>query len=226
MVDNMTVTVEMWSDLGCPWCYIAKHRLEAAIGQRPDAERFEIVMRSFELDPAAPREPEPVEKAFIRSHGGTVQRFVQAERQLKAFARAEGLEFSLDRLSARTFDLHRVAQFAGDQGHGYEFFSRVQDGYFTGALNPFDPEALARVAESVGLDRQRVLAILADDEYADRVRADRAEGLSLGASGVPFVVVDRRIGAAGAQKVAVYGDMLEQVAGPAQTESTQSERAS
>ncbi|HWD61245.1 MAG TPA: DsbA family oxidoreductase [Humibacter sp.] len=225
MVEHVTkpeeplVVIEMWSDLGCPWCYVGKHRLQAAIAQRPDADRFDIVMRSFELDPAASREPEAIEKAFIRSHGGTAAHFLQAERQIQAIARKEGLEFSLDRLSASTFDLHRVAQYAGDQGHGFEFFSGVQDGYFTGTLNPYDPDALAAVAESVGLDGQRVREILANDEYAERVRTDRAEGLELGATGVPFVVLDRRVAAPGAQKVSVYSQLLEQVAGPVLSES-------
>lgn len=216
--EGARVVIEMWSDLGCPWCYVGKFRLQAAIAQRPDADRFEIAMRSFELNPAAPHEPETIEKAFIRAHGGTAAHVLQAERQIQVIAREEGLEFSLDRLSANTFDLHRVVQYAGDHGHGLEFFSQVQDGFFAGTLNPYVPEALAGVAESIGLDGQRVREILANDEYADRVRADRVEGLELGATGVPFVVLDRRVAAPGAQKVPVYGRLLERVAGPAPSE--------
>jgi predicted DsbA family dithiol-disulfide isomerase len=216
--EGSRVVIEVWSDLGCPWCYVGKHRLQAAIGRRPDADRFMIKMRSFELNPNAPHEPETNEKAFIRTHGGTVAHFLQAERQIQAIARAEGLAFTLDRLSANTFDLHRVAQYAGDQGLGSAFFSSVQDGFFAGRLNPYEPDALAGVAESVGLDGQRVREILASNEYADRVRADRNEGLALGATGVPFVVFDRRVVAPGAQKVAVYGQLLEQIAGPVPSE--------
>ena len=224
MVEQVTqpegpqVVIEVWSDLGCPWCYVGQHRLQAAIAQRPDADRFGIRMRSFELNPAAPQEPETIEKAFIRTHGGTAAHVLQAERQAQAIARAEGLEFSLDRLSANTFDLHRVVQYAGDQGRGVEFFSEVQDGFFAGTLNPYNSDALAGVAESVGLDGQRVREILASNEYADRVRADRTEGLELGVAGVPFVVLDRRVAAPGAQKVPVYAQLLEQVAGPVPSE--------
>lgn len=212
--DGLQVVIEVWSDLGCPWCYVGKHRLRTAIAQRLDADRFKVVMRSFELSPAAPKQPETIEEAFIRTHGGTADHFVAAERRIQAIAREEGLEFTLDRLGANTFDLHRVVQYANDEGLGFEFFSTVQDGFFAGTLNPYAPDALAGVAESVGLDGQRVHAILASNEYADRVRADRAEGLELGATGVPFVVLDRRVAAPGAQKVPVYGQLLEQVAGP------------
>jgi predicted DsbA family dithiol-disulfide isomerase len=216
--EGSRVAIEVWSDLGCPWCYVGKHRLQAAIAQRADADRFEIAIRSFELDPTAPREPEQIEKAFIRSHGGTADRFLRAEREIQTIARKDGLEFSLDRLSASTFDLHRVVQYAGDQDHGFEFFSRIQDGFFAGTLNPYDPEALAGVAESIGLDGHRVREILANDEHAGRVRADRVEGLELGATGVPFVVLDRRVAAAGAQKTSAYRQLLEQVAGPVPSE--------
>lgn len=216
--EGSQVVIEVWSDLGCPWCYVGKYRLQTAIEQRPDADRFKIVMRSFELDPAASNEPETVEKTFIRTHGGTAAQFMQAERQIQLIARKEGLEFTLDRLSANTFDLHRVVQYANDEGLGFEFFSTVQDGFFAGTLNPYEPDTLAAVAESVGLDGQRVREILLSNEYADRVRADRIEGLALGVTGVPFVVLDRRVAAPGAQKVPVYGQLLEQVAGPVPSE--------
>jgi predicted DsbA family dithiol-disulfide isomerase len=212
------VVIEMWADLGCPWCYVGKHRLQAAIAQRPDADRFEIVMRSFELDPGAPQEPEKNETSFIRTHGGTAAHVLQAERQMQAIARKEGLEYSLDRLNANTFDLHRVVQYAGDQGRGLEFFSAIQDRFFTGTLDPYDPEALAGVAESVRLDGRRVREILANNEYADCVRADHDEAMELGATGVPFVVLDRKVAAPGAQKVLVYGQLLDQVAGPVPSE--------
>ncbi|GAA3549056.1 hypothetical protein GCM10022222_35840 [Amycolatopsis ultiminotia] len=207
------VVIEVWSDLGCPWCYVGKHRLQAAIAQRPDAARFELVMRSFELDPGAPQEPEKNEKSFIRAHGGTAADVLRAERRMQALAREEGLEFSLDRLNATTFDLHRVVQYAHDHGRGLEFFSDLQNGFFAGALNPYDPDTLAGAAETIGLDGQRVREILAGNEYAKRVRADRTEGLELGATGVPFVVLDRRVAVPGAQQVPVYGQLLEQVAG-------------
>lgn len=224
MVEQVTrpqgsqVVIEVWSDLGCPWCYVGRHRLRAAVAQRPDADRFDVRTRSFELNPAAPREPETIAKAFIRTHGGTAGQVLQVERHAQELAHGEGLEFSPDRRSASTFDLHRVLQYAGEHGRGSAFFSDVQDGYFAGTVDPYDPDALAGVAESVGLDGRRVREILAGDEYAERVRADRAEALELGATGVPFVVLDRRVAAPGAQQVAGYGRLLEQVAGPVPSE--------
>jgi predicted DsbA family dithiol-disulfide isomerase len=70
----------MWTDLGCPWCYVGKHRLQTAIDERPDADRFEVRLRSFEMNPDAPREPETIESVFIRSHGGDASVVLNAER--------------------------------------------------------------------------------------------------------------------------------------------------
>jgi predicted DsbA family dithiol-disulfide isomerase len=199
--DAPKVEIEMWTDLGCPWCYLGKHRLQRAIEARPDADRFVIRPRSFELNPMAPREPETIEEAFIRSHGGDASFVVQAERRIQALARDEGLKFSLDRLNANTFDVHRLLHFAEEEGMGFEFFSLVQDRFFAGALNPFDAGELTAAAVSVGMAEERVREILASEEYADAVRADREEGLALGVQGVPFTVFDRRLATAGAQSV-------------------------
>lgn len=209
------VVIEMWADLGCPWCYVGKHRLQTAIDQRHDADRFEIVIRSFELDPHAPKEPEKNEEAYLRTHGGAVADLLKAERLMQTAARREGLEYSVDRVSANTFDVHRVIQYAKEQGRGLELFSTAQNGLFTNTLNPYSPDALAGLAQSVGLDPRRVREILASGEYATAVQGDREEAKELGATGVPFVVVDRRVGAPGALKVPGYAQLLEQVAGPA-----------
>jgi len=204
------VLIEVWTDLGCPWCYVGKHRLQAAIAQRPDADRFELRLRSFELNPGAPTTPETIESAFLRSHGGTAQVVVQAERRIRALAQSEGLAFSLDRLNANTFDFHRVFQFAQEQGVGIEFFSLVQDRYFAGDLNPFAPDALAAAGAEVGLSEDRVREVLSGDEYAAAVREDVEEGRRLGVQGAPFTVFDRRLAASGAQSVGGYAQALAQ----------------
>ena len=209
------VVVEVWADLGCPWCYIGKHRLEEAIDRRPDADRFEVKIRSFELDPDAPHEPETIESAFIRSHGGDAAGVRAAEGRAQALSRREGLPFELDRLHANTFDLHRVLHYAEESGRGLAFFSLAQDRYFAGELNPFAADALAEAAESVGLSGTRVREILAGDDYADAVRADVQEGRELGVRGVPFTVFDRRLATSGAMTVDGYARALDETAGAA-----------
>jgi predicted DsbA family dithiol-disulfide isomerase len=218
MADATTIVVEVWADLGCPWCYIGKHRLQRAVDARPDAERFEIKIRSFELNPESPQEPETVESVFIRTHGGDASVFVQAEQRARALAQREGLPFDLDRMNANTFDLHRVMHFADESGKGLGFFSQVQDRFFAGEINPWNAETLVEVAESLGLPGARVREVVSSDAYADRVRADVADGVSLGARGVPFTVFGRRLATPGALSVAAYNQALDQAVDALSTE--------
>lgn len=213
------VVIEVWADLGCPWCYIGKHRLQEAIDRRSDADRFVVRTRSFQLLPDAPREPEPIVSAFIRSGRGDAAGANRAERRAQALVQREGLPFVLDRMNANTFDLHRVTHYAEESGLGPAFFSRVQDRYFAGELNPFEPSALAAEAEAVGLSGQRVREILAGDEYADAVRADIEEAIVLGVRGVPFTVIDRRLALSGAQSVDGYARALDEAASTARSGS-------
>ncbi|QRY39679.1 DsbA family oxidoreductase [Microbacterium hominis] len=203
------IVIEVWADLSCPWCYVGKHRLQRAIDSRADADRFQVKLRSFELNPNAPHTPETIESAFIRSHGGDANVVLQAERRIQALSQREGLPFSLDRLNANTFDFHRVVHYADEAGKGLEFFSRAQDRFFAGEINPFDAEVLAQVAAEVGLSADRVREVLESDQYADAVRADTREGQELGIQGVPFTVFDRRFAASGAQSVEAYGQVLD-----------------
>lgn len=204
------VVVEVWADLGCPWCYVGKHRLQRAIEVRPDADRFRMKIRSFELNPDSPKEPEPIEAVFMRKHGGDPSVVLQAEKRIQAIAHREGLEFDLDRKNANTFNLHRVMQFAERSGKGLDFFSEVQDRFFSGEIDPYDTDTMVEVAQSLGLDGDRVREVLASDEFAEEVRADVSEGTALGAQGVPFMVFGRRIAASGAQSVTAYGQALDQ----------------
>lgn len=204
------VVIELWSDLGCPWCYLGKHRLDAAIAQRPDADRFEVRLRSYELDPHAHGEPEPILDHLGRKYGGAPQQVQAMEARVKALAASDGLPYSTNRDTANTFDVHRLQHYAADQGLGTDLFGAVQDAYFAGTLNPFDPEQLVTAAVDLGLDADGVRAVLAGDAYADAVRADEDEGRALGATGVPFTVYGRRYATAGAQSAEGYAEVLRQ----------------
>ncbi|MFT4294463.1 MAG: DsbA family oxidoreductase [Micropruina sp.] len=208
--NDRTVLIELWSDLGCPWCYLGKHRLEAAIAQRPDAERFDVRLRSYELDPRAAAEPEPILDHLARKYGGPLEQVQTMEGRVQALATADGLPYVTERATANTLAVHRLQHYAAEQGLGTRLFGAVQDGYFAGTLNPFDTEQLVGAAASVGLDADAVRTVLAGDAYTDDVRADEEEGQALGATGVPFIVYGRRYATAGAQSVEGYAQVLAQ----------------
>jgi predicted DsbA family dithiol-disulfide isomerase len=205
--------VDLWTDLGCPWCYVGKHRLEDAIEQSGLTDRVDIVLHSFELDPATPDEPISIPEIFVKKHGGTAENAVRMEEGIRNMANAEGLPFTIDRLHANTFTTHRVLKLAEQHGVANRYFTVLQRGHFSGELNPFDPETLVSVAVDAGVPEHEVREVIASEAFADEVRRDEADGQALGITGVPLTVFDERLAAAGAQSVDVYRAALEQAFG-------------
>ena len=206
--------IEIWSDVVCPWCYIGKRRLETALADFPHADEVEVVWRSFQLDPAAPREAtESIAAHLGHKYGGGEAAGREMVDRVSEVAAAEGLAFGYhDARRANTVDAHRLLHLALAEG-GPSLQGRLKErllaAYFVDSENPADHETLARIAGEVGLPAERVAAVLASEEYADEVATDAAQATAYGATGVPFFVVDRRYGVSGAQPAEVFTQVLE-----------------
>jgi predicted DsbA family dithiol-disulfide isomerase len=209
--DAGRLRLDVWADLGCPWCYLGIHRLRRALDELGVRDDSGLVLRSFELDPGAGAEPVTITEIFTRKHSVSPRDARQAEAAIAQLAMAEGLPFSSDRLYASSFDVHRVLQFAKLQGHGTGFFETAQRRYFAGEINPFEHQSLIAVAAEVGLDGDAVREVLAGDAYTDEVRRDENAGRRLGITGVPFVLVDQRYAIRGAQSADAYARAISQV---------------
>jgi predicted DsbA family dithiol-disulfide isomerase len=206
--------IEIWSDVVCPWCYIGKRRLEAALSRFEHADDVEIVYRSFQLDPAAPRVPEEtVAEHLGAKYGGGAAAGQQMVERTEAVAAEEGLLFRLGEAKrVNTVDAHRLIHHALETG-GPELQVALKEellaAYFLRAENVADHDLLRRTAEKVGLDADTVETLLASDRYADAVESDIREAAALGANGVPFFVIDRKFGISGAQPAEVFGQVLD-----------------
>lgn len=205
--------IEIWSDVVCPWCYIGKRRLETALDGFGHADQVEILWRSYQLDPAAPAVPVETVAEFLGSkYGGGTDGGRAMIDQVEAVAAQEGLLFRHHAsLRVNTLDAHRLLHLALDSG-GVALQGQLKEAllaaYFVDTENVADQATLARLAAEAGLDARRVAEVLASDEYAAAVEADIREASALGATGVPFYVVDRKYGIAGAQDAAVFADVL------------------
>lgn len=203
--------IQIWSDVVCPWCYIGKRRLEAALAEFPHP--VEVTWRSFLLDPGAPQEAsETIAEHLGKKYGGGAAGGQQMIDQIEAVAAEEGLLFRLgEARRGSTVDAHRLLHLARSEG-GSEQQGRLKEellaAYFLRAENVADHEVLRRTAAEVGLDPARVEAVLGSTEYADAVHADVAEAGRLGATGVPFYVVGQRYGVSGAQPVEAFTEVL------------------
>ena len=203
--------VEVWSDVVCPWCYIGKRKLETALSRFAHADQVEVVWRSFQLDPSIPEgHTEPTLPALAAKYGRSVEEMAQMQRRVEEVAAGEGLEYHLaEGTSGNTLLAHQLLHLAADRGRGGEMEERLLHAHFTEQRSVFDVDALVALAVEVGLDADEARAALTDERYLAAVHEDIATARGLGATGVPFFVVDRTYGAAGAQPAEQLLQLLE-----------------
>ena len=209
--------IDVWSDVVCPWCYIGKRRLEKALAAfdaaHPGAD-IEVVWRSFELDPSAPAVPiESVAESLGRKYGGGVEAGRAMVERVGAVAAEEGMTWNHgSSLRVKTVTAHRLLHGALHDG-GLELQSKLKqalfEAYFEKELNIADEATLVDLADSVGFDRDRAREIITSSEFADEVEADIRQAAALGATGVPFFVVDQKYGISGAQPVEFFTQVIE-----------------
>ncbi|MGW4489680.1 DsbA family oxidoreductase [Amycolatopsis sp. NPDC004368] len=197
--------VEIWSDVVCPWCYLGKARFEAALAGFEHRNEVKVTFRSFELDPSRDT-VEPLQDMLVARFG---EQAVEMEERLAGLVAEEGLGYRSDRFMGNTFDVHRLLHLARDRGLENEMVNAVFTANFAEARPLFTGDTLLDVAVEAGLDRAEAARVLAEPTaYADAVRAEEREAAQLGATGVPFFVLDRRIGVSGGQPTEVFAQAL------------------
>jgi predicted DsbA family dithiol-disulfide isomerase len=206
--------VEIWSDVVCPWCYIGKRRFEAALAQFAGRADVEVTWRSFELDPEGSAEPILLTDLLATKYHIEGAEAAERHRRTTETAAGVGLGLHLDRaLSGNTFDAHRVIHLAHEHGLQDAAEERLFAAYFAEGRPISDRETLVELAASIGLDAGETRALLASDRFVREVREDERTASQLGISGVPFFVLDRRLGVSGAQPVEVMlGALVEAAA--------------
>jgi len=206
-----TVRIEVWSDVVCPWCYIGKRRLETALERFPHREQVDVVWRSYQLDPTiAEGETHPTLPALAAEYGRPVEEVQAMMRHVEETAAGEGLEYHLaDGVSGNTLLAHELLHLAAEHGLQGATKERLLHAHFEEGRSVFDVDSLTALAVEAGLDEAEVRAALADHRYRPAVLADAREARALGATGVPFFVVDRRYGASGAQPAELLLQLLE-----------------
>jgi predicted DsbA family dithiol-disulfide isomerase len=204
--------VEIWSDIACPWCYVGKRRFEQALGEFEHRDDVEVVWRSFELDPNAPRSVGMPQDALLASkYGVPIEQARAMNARMTSEAKKEGLDFDFDRVQVgNTFDAHRLVHLAAETGKADAMKERLMRAYLTEGESLGDPDTLLRLTTDVGLDEARAREVIASDAYARDVRADESRARSFGISGVPFFAIDERYGVSGAQTPDVLLGALRQ----------------
>ena len=207
--------IDVWSDVVCPWCYLGKRRLEAAIEGLPFADDLEIRWRAFQLDPTATEQPADLRAAIDRKYGPGS--FEGMSKRLGDLGAEVGIDYRFDlaqRVTSRPA-LELVAWVEAEYGHeaADALHDRLFRAYFTEGANIADTSALARWAAEVGADAALAAEALASGAGSDAVDADLAGARERQLTGVPAFVIEDRHVIPGAQDVETLRALLTRIHG-------------
>ena len=207
-----SLRIDIVSDVVCPWCIIGYKQLESAMAETGiDAD---IHWHPFELNPRMAAAGENLRAHLAAKYGTTLEGSIRARAKLTAMGAELDFAFNYadDMRIYNTFRAHQLLHWAGQQGRQHDLKMALFGAFFTDHKNIDDPHILADVAGGIGLDRNDAAAVLVAGEFAEAVREEETFWMSRGISGVPAMIFDEKYLVSGAQGVANYTSILNQVA--------------
>jgi predicted DsbA family dithiol-disulfide isomerase len=208
---NDPITIDVVSDVVCPWCYVGKHRLEKALAMLPE-QNFTIFWRPFQLDPTIPKDGMPRQAYLERKFGR--ERLADLHKPLIEIGKAEGIPFAFDKItrSPNTLDAHRLLRWAHEAGKQNAMADRLFALYFTEGADIGNRDVLTKAAADVGLDAALVAQLLTTEADLDPVIAEINAAQKMGISGVPTFIFAARFALSGAQPAETIKKAIEQSA--------------
>jgi predicted DsbA family dithiol-disulfide isomerase len=190
-------TIEIYSDVVCPWCYVGKRRLERALSESKDLVKPEITWRPFQLNPTMPKEG--LERtAYLEAKFGSLDAFRQMEEHVLAAGAEEHIAFAFDKIARtpNTFLAHRLIWLAGQEGCQNAMVDSLFQGYFEEGVDIGSLSVLAQLAERAELKAEQFLR---GYEGTAEVKAEESAGHRLGIRSVPYFLLNGTYVLSGAQ---------------------------
>ncbi|HVI29340.1 DsbA family oxidoreductase [Hansschlegelia sp.] len=212
---SVPLAIDVFADPVCPWCWIGKRRLEAALAARPEVEAV-IRWRPYQLDPAIP--PEGLDRdEYLESKFDDVARVRATLDQLTAIGRDEGIAFLFADITRapNTLDAHRAIRWSAEEGPVAQsaLIERLFEAYFTEAEDISDRDVIARAAEEAGLDWETLRDRLDSDEDIEDVREEIAQARAIGVEGVPCFIFENKLVVMGAHPPEVLVEAIDRALG-------------
>ena len=207
--DPGEMKVDVVSDVVCPWCFVGKRRLEAALAQSDDAV-VAVRWRPFQLDPTIPSQGLD-RRAYMRAKFRDDARLADVHARLRAIGAEVGIEFDFDAISRspNTLDAHRLIRWAAASGVQDEVVEQLFSAYFEHGRDIGDRSVLAEIAGECGMDAEAVGRQFAGNDGVDAIRNEIAEAQEIGVTGVPFFIFASRFAVSGAQSAEVLARALQ-----------------
>lgn len=203
--------VEIWSDVMCPFCYIGKRNFETALAQFANKDHVEVIWKSFQLDPTLPEVAEGSQEDYLVKRKGMPRAQVSAMlAQVTQTARQAGLEYHMDKaIMVNSQKAHQLIQFAKTKQLGDQMEERLFRAFFTEGKNIADLDTLSQLGKDIGLDESELQEAFTDERYRELMQRDIMEAQTLGVTGVPFFVFDRKYAVSGAQPPQAFSETLD-----------------
>lgn len=214
MSESNAVTVDVVSDVVCPWCFIGQKRLDKAIAAVGDID-VHIRWRPFQLDPTIPPQGKNRHEYMLAKFGSDV-RIREIHDRIEPLGEAEGISFAFDaiKVAANTLDAHRLIRWAGAAGEAVQnrLVRRLFQLNFEEGANIGDHGVLTEAAREAGMDASVVATLLPTDADVEAVRTEIATASRMGITGVPCFLLEDRYAVMGAQDADTLADAIRQVA--------------
>jgi len=212
MPQSNPVTIDVVSDVVCPWCFIGKRRLEKALALKPDIP-VEVRYHPYFLNPWVPADGMSRDE-YLTTKFGSPDRYKQIAGRVAAAAADEGLTYAVDKMKRQpnTRDSHRLILWAQALGKAPQMKQRLMDLYFTEGADLSDREVLVKAAADVELDAGEVRRKLASDEDVAQVEQAANAAKDAGIDGVPTFIIGGVAAISGAQDPQVLANAIEQIA--------------
>lgn len=214
MSSKTPLTIEVVSDVVCPWCFVGLRRLERAIAlvreEQPDFQH-ELRWRPFFLNPDSPPEGEPYLPFLIQKFGGRT-RVEEIWQRIREVGATLGIDYQFEQIEVRanTLNAHRLIHWAQELGDATALVELLFVAQFERGENVSDRQVLANVAAACGYDHAEVLRYLDSDEDVLLIRKMEQESRNWGVNSVPTFVFDRKSGIQGAEDPRVLADGIKQ----------------
>lgn len=201
------ISVGIYSDVICPWCYVGKRRLERALQQAGKAVKTQVEWKPFQLNPAMPKEGMD-RTIYLTAKFGSLDTFKEMEQRLLEAGNLEQIPFAFEKIARtpNTFPAHRLIWYAGRQGRQDAMVTELFKGYFEEGLDIGSKPILAELADRAGLKADRFLE---SEEGTAEVKAEESVGHRMGIRAVPYFVIDKSYGISGAQPVEAFLSVID-----------------
>jgi predicted DsbA family dithiol-disulfide isomerase len=213
MSEPNSITVDVVSDVVCPWCFIGQKRLDKAIAA--SGIDVHVHWRPFQLDPTIPAEGKK-RRDYMLEKFGSEERIREIHARIEPLGAAEGISFAFDaiKVAPNTLDAHRVIRWAGAAGEDVQnkLVRKLFQLNFEEGKNLGDPSVLTEAAREAGMDAAIVETLLPTDADVEAVRGEIATASRMGVTGVPCFLLEGKYAVMGAQDAATLADAIKQVA--------------